>query len=222
MSAHLPNLRAALVATCCALALGACSVLFPKNEPMEILAPNVHVAPDPAWPQVKWQLSIGRPNANDLLESNRLAVVPTAGRIQVYQGVSWDDTVPNLVQTAAVEAFEDSGRILAVGRTSAGLHNDFLLQLDLRNDEAVYHTPAGPPEITVVINAKLVDSAHSRAVATRTFRATATASSTEVHAVARAFDSALSTLMHDLVDWTLASGQQAHLADEAERKRSGT
>jgi cholesterol transport system auxiliary component len=213
MSAHRPTLRHVFIPACCALALSACSSLLPSKEPMEILTSQVHVDPDPAWPQVTWQLSVGRPSTNDMLESRRLAVVPTPGRIQVYKGVTWDDSVPDLVQTALVEAFEDSGRIVAVGRQASGLRNDFLLQLDLRDDEAVYHSAGAPPEVLIVVNAKLVDSAHSRAVAIHTFRATATASSTEVHAVAGAFDSALASLSHDVVGWTLTSGQQARAGD---------
>lgn len=213
MSAHrLPVFRSFAVLAC-VLGLTACGGILPKKEPMEILTPQVHVAPDPAWPQVTWQLSVGRPNTNDMLESRRLAVIPTPGRIEVYKGVAWDDSVPDIVQTAVVEAFEDSGRIVAVGRQASGLRNDFMLQLDLRNDEAVYHSAGAPPEVIVVVTAKLVDSAHSRAVASRTFRATATASSTEVHAVAQAFDEALATLTRELVGWTLANGQQARMDD---------
>ncbi|HEY2345198.1 MAG TPA: ABC-type transport auxiliary lipoprotein family protein [Xanthomonadaceae bacterium] len=215
MSAHrLVSLRlvAALAGT---LALCSCSGILPKAEPMEILTPQVRVEPDPAWPQVRWQLSVGRPNANDMLESRRLSVIPTPGRIQFYKDVSWDDTVPEIVQSAIVEAFEDSGKIVAVGRQANGLRNDFSLQLDLRDDEAVYNTPGGPPEVVIVLNAKLVDSAHSRAVSSRTFRATATASTTNVHDVARAFDGALASLVHDLVGWTFANGQQARMEEPA-------
>lgn len=215
MSAHRLPAFLRLAALAGTLALSSCSGILPKAEPQEILTPQVHVAPDPAWPQVSWQLSVVRPNANDMLESRRLSVVPVPGRIQFYKGVSWDDTVPEIVQTAIVEAFEDSGKILAVGRQASGLRNDFSLQLDLRNDEAVYDTPAGPPEVVIVLNAKLVDSAHSRAVASRTFRATATASGTDVHLVARAFDAALASLAHDVVGWVLASGQQARMEEAA-------
>lgn len=218
MSASHRILRNLAIAAC-ALALGACSAILPKDEPMEILQPQVQVTPDPSWPHVDWQLAVTRPSTNDMLDSRRMVVNPTPGRVEVYKGVAWNDTVPEVVQTAAIAAFEDSGKINAVGRQANGLHTDFALQFDLRDYQAVYHTPAGPPEITLVVSAKLVDFAGSRAVASRTFRATATASSTEVHAVARAFDTALGSLLHDVVGWTLVNGQQAR-ADDAARRRA--
>jgi cholesterol transport system auxiliary component len=64
----------------------------------------------------------------------------------------------------------------------------------------------------------MVDFSGNRVIANRTFRSTTTAASTDVHAVARAFDATLGAFVHDLVGWTLVNGQQAHAADE-ERKR---
>jgi len=218
MKAHLPTLRHAVVAAAAAFALTACGAILPKNEPMEILQPQVQVTPDPAWPRANWQLAIPRPNANEMLDSRRLVVSPTAGRIEVYKGVAWFDQVPDIVQSSTVAAFEDSGKILAVGRQANGLRADFALQLDLRNDEAVYRTPAGPPEINLVVSARLIDFSGSRVIASRTFRSTATAAATDVHSVAHAFDAALGSFVHDLVGWTLVNGQQAHEADE-QRKR---
>jgi cholesterol transport system auxiliary component len=209
MSAH-RNLTVASIAL--ALALAGCGGLLPKKEPLQITDPQVHVAPDPAWPQVAWQLNVARPTSNDMLDTRHIAVSTTPGLIQTYKGVAWDEPVPDLVQTAVVEAFEDSGKILAVGRQASGLRTDYTLQLDLRDYQAVYRTPAGPPEVELVITAKLIDYASSRAVASRTFRQVTPASATSVPAVTQAFDRALGAVVHDLVGWTLVSGQQAHRA----------
>jgi cholesterol transport system auxiliary component len=116
MSAHRLHLRLAIVAAATAFALTACGGILPKKEPMEILQPQVQVAPDAAWPQANWQLSIPRPSANEMLDSRRMVVSPTPGRIEVYKGVAWYDQVPDIIQSATVAAFEDSGRIAAVGR----------------------------------------------------------------------------------------------------------
>jgi cholesterol transport system auxiliary component len=220
MSAHRNLAPRTITAIVLALALAGCGGLLPKKEPTQVIAPQVHVAPDPAWPHVAWQLSIARPSTNDMLDSRHLAVSPAPGQIQVYKGVAWDGTVPDMVQDAVVEAFEDSGKILAVGRQTSGLRTDYALQMDMRDYQAVYRDAAGPPEITLVINARLVDNTTSRAVASRTFRQAVPASGTGVPAVAQAFDSALGALVHDLVGWTLDSGQQARSnAGSAESKR---
>jgi cholesterol transport system auxiliary component len=200
--------------------LAGCGGILPKSEPLQIIAPQVHVAPDPSWPQVAWHLTVARPTANDMLDSRRMAVSPAPGQIQVYKGVAWGDTVPDIVQTAVVEAFEDSGKILAVGHQTGGLRVDYTLQLDMRDYQAVYRNPAGPPEVTLTIYAKLVEFTSSRAVASHTFREVVPASATSAPAVAQAFDSALASLVHDVVGWTLASGQQSKIkADESAPKR---
>lgn len=200
------------------LPLVGCGALLPKSEPQQIITPQVHVDPDPAWPHVGWQLTVAQPTARDFVDSRRMAVIPSPGHIEVYKGVSWDDTVPNIVQDTVVHAFEDSGKILAVGHQTAGLHTDYLLLLEIRDDQAVYRTPSGPPEVTLVVNAKLVDYATSRAVASHTFSETVPASGTSVPAVAQAFDSALGTFVHEVVGWTLVSGQQARAEAGKARK----
>ncbi|MBS0575354.1 MAG: membrane integrity-associated transporter subunit PqiC [Proteobacteria bacterium] len=202
-----------------ALGLSACGGILPKAQPMEILQPQVHVTPDPAWPQANWQLAVVRPRGNDMIETARLAVVPTPGRIEVYKGVAWSDSTPEIVQQAMIAAFEDSNRIAAVSRQGNGLRTDFLLQSDLRDYQAVYRTPAGPPEIVLTISVKLVDFASSRVVASRVFTQTQAAAATDAHAVAQAFDAALGNLLHDLVGWTLTQGNQARADAERARKR---
>ncbi len=202
-----------LIAIACAFGLASCGSILPKAEPLEILQPQVHVALDPAWPQADWQLTVSRPSANDMLDTPRLAVSPTPGRIEVYKGVAWDDTLPEVVQQSAIAAFEDSGKLHAVVGRGGGTRADFGLQMDLRDFQAVYRTPAGPPQVELTVSARLVDFASSRVVATRVFRQSVPASSTDVHAVANAFDGALANLLHELVGWTLESGNQARAGD---------
>ena len=212
MSAHRHRIRNTIALIALTLSLAGCGGILPKKEPLQIIAPQVHVDPDPAWPQVAWELTVARPSTNEMLDSRRLVVVPAPGQIEVYKGVSWDETMPDIVQDAVVHAFEDSGKILSVGHQTAGLRTDFMLLIEIRDNQAVYRTPAAPPEVTLVVNAKLVDYANSRAVASRTFREVVPATATAVPAVAQAFDAALGALVHDLVGWTLASGQLARNA----------
>lgn len=213
MNRALPSALSAAFPVAALLALAGCGIL-PKPEHMEILASQVQVVPDPTWPQVAWQLEVGRPSSNDMLDSNRLAVEPMPGRLQYYKGVSWNDSIPEIVQDAITLAFENSGRIVAVGRPTNGLRNDFSLQFDLREDRAVYRTPAGPPEVEIVLSARLIEPANGHVVASRIFRANQPASATEVHAVASAFNQALTSVAHDVVGWTLVSGEQARAAAE--------
>src|SRR5207248_2568930 len=54
------------------------------------------------------------------------------------------------------EGFEKSGAVPAVGRDSAGLRADFILETDLREFSAIYDSPTGPPRAAVAFNVKLI------------------------------------------------------------------
>ena len=55
-----------------------------------------------------------------------------------------------------IESFENSGKIVAVGRESAGLRSDFVLRTELREFQAEYFEP-GPPKMRVRRSAKLAE-----------------------------------------------------------------
>ncbi len=186
---------------------GCGSLLGGSKTPARIYAPEVRVQPDPSWPKVNWQLSIGTPASSELLDSTHIAVQPAPGTMQVYKGAVWTDTAPELVQSTIVHAFEDSGRITAVSRFGGGLRGDFGLLLDLRAFQSVYR--GGTPEATVELSAKLMHLRGNRVVAGRTFRKAVPAGGTAVDAINVAFGQALSAVASEVVGWTLIEGQKA-------------
>ncbi len=190
------------------VALGGCSILSTgSREPATIYSPDVRVTPDPAWPQVAWQLTIVKPSASRLVDSPRINVRPVPGELQVYQGASWAQPATDMVEGAVLRAFEDSQRIGGVGRSSDGIRADYRLVLDLRRFESDY---AGQPlpSATVELNAKLLHSSDQRVVGSRTFLVATPAGATDVGSVAAAFEVSLRQVTHDLVGWTLQTGQQ--------------
>jgi cholesterol transport system auxiliary component len=197
------------------LCMAACGLL-PKKENIQVFAPQVKVAPDASWPAVSWQLSIARPSASKLLDSSRMVVSPSPDTLEVYQAVSWTDSAPDLLQTVVANAFEDSGKITAVGRQATAVRADFLLLLDIRHFEAVYSDPKSPPNAVIEVGAKLLDT-NGHVVSAHVFSQSTPAADTAVPAVAHAFDNALTAFTHDLVGWTLQAGQQSQ-AMRASRK----
>jgi cholesterol transport system auxiliary component len=190
------------------LALGGCSVLSTgSREPVTIYSPDVRVPTDAAWPQVTWQLAIVKPTASRLVDSPRINVRPTPGELQVYQGATWAQPATDMVEGTVLRAFEDSGKIPGVGRTSDGIRADYRLVLDLRRFESDYAGQA-LPSATVELNAKLLHSTDQRVVGSRTFLVARPASATDVASVAQAFDQALQQATGELVGWTLQTGQQ--------------
>lgn len=205
-----PRAIALLVAL--AVACGGCSVL-PKREPIQVFTPtHAAVVVAPEWPSVRWSLLIAKPSASQQIGSERIAVQPAAGAVQVYNAAAWSDPAPELVQTALLRGFEDSGRILAVARPGSGVHGDYSLQTEVRSFTSVY--AGGTPQAVVEIYARLVHPADGGVVAAKLFRQVEPASGEDVTQVVDAFSRALDRSRDQIIGWTLATGQ-AHAARSA-------
>ncbi len=184
--------------------LAGCAIGGPKVE-VRIYDPAVAVAADPAWPAADRSISIATPLANALLDSDRIAVRPTPDRLQTYKGARWADTAPELLQTALVRAFEDSGRFTAVTRAGgSGRRGDVTLFSELRHFET--HYADGQPRVVVELQARLVG--RDGRIATKRFREEVAPATPEVDAVATAFGQAMASLSVELVAWSLAEGNE--------------
>jgi cholesterol transport system auxiliary component len=199
-------------ATCVLVVAGAllasgCSILGGSKTPATIYAPDPRVAPDPAWPSVTWQLEIADPQAARMLDSQRIAVQPAPGEVEVYKGASWAKAPTDQLRDAVLRALEDSRKITAVARKGSGLAADYTLLMDVRRYDADYAGQA-VPAATIEVNAKLLHSPDQAIVASRTFLQAVPATATDTASVAQAFGTALGTIAHDIAGWTLASGAQ--------------
>lgn len=200
-----PFTRATLVAALL-LALGGCLSLGGDAD-VAVYSPQLQVATQPDWPTVTWPLVVVRPLASDALDSERVAVRPFSDVMQVYKDALWSDPAPDMLQDALVRAFEDSGKIVAIGREQSGMRGAFALQVDMRQFEAVYSAPGRPPSVVVSLQAKLFEHPGNRVLAMKPFRVSVPASSTKVPDVMAAFDSASTQAISDIVGWTLVTGQ---------------
>jgi cholesterol transport system auxiliary component len=194
------------VALALAALVAGCGIL-PKREPTAIFEPTrVASSPRADWPAANWSLLVAKPVTSGLLDNDRIAVRPAPGEISVYKASAWTDTAPDLVQSALLRRFEDSGKILSVARPGSGVRGEYQLQTELRAFESVY-VSAGRPEAQVEIYAKLVKASSGEVVAARTFRHTEAAAGESVGSVVDAFGAALGRTTDEIVGWTLASGK---------------
>lgn len=194
-------------ALCCLLLLAGCAGLLPKSEPQQVFAPRLVTQAVDNWPKVTWQLQVGKPTANRMLDSARIVVLPTPGEMQFYGGSSWSDSAPEWLHVLIVHAFEDSGSIVGVGRQASGMRGDYLLLLDLRALQAEYHNAAGPPVGVFELGAKLVHPASNRVLASRRFRGESAAASTSVADAVAAIEQAVASQIEPLLRWTLETGE---------------
>ena len=201
--------RNVFVSGAAVLALGGCgSLLGPSGPPAQIYRLDpVFPAPSPG-PPVSWQLAVARPLSSQTLDTERIALVRGAA-MDYFADAQWNDSVPRLVQALLVDAFERSGRILAVARESEGVRADYMIETEIRDFDAQYATENGAPTVVVDIMARLL-GAHGAVIASRNVRLSQPAGANSVANVVTAFDQALGATLEQVVDWTLQAPAPAH------------
>lgn len=159
-------------------------------------------------PSVAWQLVVEEPTASSGLNTTRIARRSSPTELAYFAQAAWTDRAPQMVQTLMVESFENSGRIVAVGRKAIGLRSDFDLKSELREFQAEYDEQ-GLPLVRVRINAKLIKQPRRQIVAFENFEATQRVLGPGMPYVVSAFDDALGKVLRQLVQWTLREGEAA-------------
>lgn len=190
-----------------AVLLTSCSgTLLPgaQSEPPQIyvLTPKSTFPPD--LPKVKWQLTIAVPSTDAALNTARIALLRSPIRLEYYAHADWVDTAPQMVQSLLVESFENSGRIVSVGRQSITLRPDYSLLTDLREFQAEYFRN-GPPRIHVTLYARMIRMPERRIIAHKKFEYVEQAKDGTLKSVVEAFDVALGKTLKRIVAWTLTS-----------------
>lgn len=186
--------------------LAACSTLNPTAPNLYTLTPRATT--DAAAPKVDWQLLVESPVAAAGIDSPRIALARTPTSLDYFADVSWADRAPSMVQGLIVQSFEDSGRIVSVGRDTVGLRSDFVLKSELRDFQAEYASPtaAAPDRVHVRLSAKLVAMPRRTIEAGETFEATVPVRGRAFTDVIAAFDEALGRVTGALVGWALRNG----------------
>ncbi len=155
---------------------------------------------------VDWSLIVENPGASRAYDTTKIAVSPAPGRIEYFGDGEWASRAPVVVQMAMIQAFEDSGRILAVGnRADIGL-SDLALQTDIRRLDL--DVAGGKRAARVDVYVRLTNG-RSKVFAAKAFSAAAPARSQSGDDVAAAFDTALKTVVADVVNWTFERGGAA-------------
>jgi cholesterol transport system auxiliary component len=161
-------------------------------------------------PAVTDQILIETPVAAAGLDTGRIALSRAATSLDYFAGVSWTDRAPAMVQTLMVESFENSGRVVSVGRDTIGLRADYVLKSELREFQAEYAgtEDGGLPQIHVRINAKLVAMPRRNIEASKNFEALERARSTSFQDIIAAYDDALGKVLRRLVEWSLTEAER--------------
>ena len=205
-------LRAALagaLAGALGASLGACEGVVPGRGPppdLYRLTPKSTFVAD--LPTVEWQLLLEPPLTNASIDTTRIGLQRSSTSVEYYARSSWSDRAPQMIQTLMIESFENSERIIAVGRDSVALRADYILKTDLREFQAEYM--GGPnPRVHITMIARLVKMPRRSIIGANKFEAVIEARADTMEAIIAAFDQALGKVLKPLVAWTRITGQGA-------------
>jgi cholesterol transport system auxiliary component len=157
----------------------------------------------PNLPRVTKQLVVEEPLAAGGLDSARIALRPSLTELKYFAKARWVERAPKMIQTLLVESYENTGRIVAVGRQAIGLRSDYNLKSELREFQAEYRNGSAEPQIRVRLNVKIVKHPRLAIIASENFERTVQASSDSMPAIVAAFDVALGKVLRETVEWSL-------------------
>lgn len=187
-----------------ALVVAGCSAadLLPQatdRPDLYILTPKSSF--DPALPRVNGQLAVDLPIASAGIDSGRIALMHTPMKLDYYARANWIDRAPAMVQNLIIESFENSDRIVGVGRVSVNLRSDFVLVTELREFQVEYFRDG--LAVHVRLNAKLVKFPERAIVGNITSEHVIPAETDSMAVIIPAFDEALGKTLREIVSWTL-------------------
>jgi len=192
-----------------AATLSACQIPVPGQGPPPLL---YRLTPkstfDNDLPDVHWQLVVDTPLADAGIDSTRIALQRSPTQLEYYARATWSDRAPVMVQTLMIESFENSRRIVAVGRDVVSLRADFVLKTELREFQAEYYGDP-MPRAHIAITARLVQLPRRAIIGTQTFESSVPATADTLDNIVVAFDDALGKVLRRIVIWTLQTGETA-------------
>jgi len=183
--------------------LTGCGGLLPEPPKRQLYRLEPALASPPRLPRVPVQLLVAVPIAPAGLDTARIALSRMPLSLDYFADAEWADRAPLLVQTALIDAFEKSGAVAAVAHDSAAFRADFVLETTIRDFQAAYDAPNGPPRVSVALNGKLVKIPERKIVGQTSLTREAPVVANEIPAVVRAFGEALGAAAGDMVAWTV-------------------
>jgi cholesterol transport system auxiliary component len=183
--------------------LAGCTQVFGTKAPQLYMLPSKRTY-DNDLPQVHWQLVVAEPVAPESLDTERIALSHNPTKLDYFADSAWVDRAPLMIQGLIVESFENTGKIVGVGRSASDLRADYELQTEVRDFEARYYDGVEqPPKIYVRIEAKLVKMPERDIIGNANFVEEVPADRNDIDGIVLAFDDALGKVMKHMVQWTL-------------------
>lgn len=185
--------------------LGGCSIL-PKSEPADVYrlpATQTSSAPGVA---VNWSLRLASPQASEVLNSPKIAVIPQGNLFSSYAASRWSDPAPVLLRNRLLDGFAQDGRVRLLSVADSNLQADLELGGQLQAFQTEYQGTAA--SVVIRLDALLVRGFDQRILASRRFEVRQPLGDAKVPAVVDGFGRAGDRLTAEVVNWTLEQGQR--------------
>ena len=186
------------IAVAMSLQLSACALVKKQEAPRETYEISAPQSFSGLRASTNSQILVKLPTSLDAINSERIIVRPSPRVITYLEGAQWSDTVPKMVQSKLVEAFENSASTGATAKPGDGLVIDFQLVSDIRRFEVINR------QATIEVSIKLLADGSGKVVETKIFEVTAGASSATADGYVNAFDEAFDSLSRDIIRWVLS------------------
>jgi len=148
------------------------------------------------------QILVATPLALEALNTNLIAVRPGPSTLSYYPNVQWADRLPNVFQAVLANAFENTGRVKAVGLPGQSLLINYQIVSEIRAFQA---ETTGSDSAVVEVSVKILDDRNGRVRSSRVFRATQPISGDSVATAVGGLETANKAIVEEIVRWTLAT-----------------
>lgn len=197
-------IKHAFPAALLALGLAGCSALTAPPPSLYVLQPKTTY--DTNLPTVNYQLVVNTPVAPQSLDTARIALARSPTTIDYFASSAWTDRAPVMLQDLLVESFENTRKIVSVGRDTSGLRADYVLLTDMRDFEARYYDGTDkPPQVRVRLTAKLIKMPEREIIGGLDAVKLSDAERNDIDSIVAAFGEATGNAMKMIVQWTLRS-----------------
>ncbi|MDP9783182.1 ABC-type transport auxiliary lipoprotein family protein [Pseudomonas fluorescens] len=185
--------------------LAGCSIL-PKSEPADVYRlPATQASAAPGVP-VNWSLRLASPQASEVLNSPKIAVIPQGNLFSSYAASRWSDPAPVLLRNRLLDGFAQDGRVRLLSVADSNLQADLELGGQLQAFQTEYQGTAA--SVVIRLDALLVRGFDQRILASRRFEVRQPLGDAKVPAVVDGFGRAGDRLTAEVVNWTLEQGQR--------------
>ena len=192
--ATMTGVKLSMMAALLAALLAGCSSVPPDT--FELASPtNVAVRSGS-----RAQLLIPEPTAIKTLDSDKIVVKTSPYAIEYLGQSQWSDRLPRMVQLRLLQAFENTGRIGAVGVPGQGLAIDYQLIMEIRRFEI---DTAGAATARIDISVKALNDRNGTVRQTKIFSASSPVSGAGNDAYVAALNRAFDQISGEIVTWTL-------------------